>query len=243
VAGLRAFSVSLAYLMTLRFPCVLIVAALLSSIDPPLLLVLPLINVLIALVLALKHGDRIYRWWLSGYPAYVPGRETAKSEPKRPLKERIHLWWLRGYDNYEELSAYQKLTKSSIGSQGGAVTVEQDLGTVEHGSEILLAEEGTVEHQNVNKKARVETVEPSSSSLVLPSEKPSKEDLDMLKEILGIEKGCPQYKERGDGVWLSVYDRETKKKRWTKIGSWSDLQHLIYQQALPQNVDLSRKED
>jgi len=239
LVGLRAFSVSLGCLMVVSLPCVLIVTMLLSEIIPHVFPVLTFVDVIVALLLALGQADRIYEWWLRGYPDCVLAQGIAKSEPKRPLKERIRLWWLRGYDNYERLPAYQKLTKSSISVEQNLGTVEHDSERVEQGTEILSIEEATVEHHNVNEKARVETVEPSDQSLVLPSEKPSKEDLDMLKQILGIEKGCPQYKERGDGVWLSVYDRETRKKRWTKIGAWSDLKNLICQEALPKVTPIS----
>jgi len=182
-------------------------------------------------ILVILRRRELYELWLSGYDDYNPYAPKPEPEPKRPLKERIRLWWLRGYDDYESLPAYQALMrKEAVETQSEIVTV-------------------TVEG-NLNEKARVETVESAkhidsgtvesgllpSATRTVTSRSPSKEDLARLKEALKIEKGCLQYKEHGDKVYISKYDREGKGKKWTMLGAWSDLHKLIGKGSISGNT-------
>jgi hypothetical protein len=191
-----------------------------------LLPVLAFVNVVVAFLLALGQGDRIYEWWLRGYPDYVPGQGIAKSGPKGSLKERLHAWWMSGYQD-EHLPGEYSVTETL---EQGVLTLEREGGTVEHTLEQI---DGSLEQKNVEEEPRVLTLEQPSQTPVLTSKKPSREDFDILKRALGVEKGSLQYKARGDGIYLVTYNRETKGRDWTLVGTWSDLKNLIYQEALP----------
>jgi predicted nucleic acid-binding Zn-ribbon protein len=80
--------------------------------------------------------------------------------------------------------------------------LEKKLTTLDQAIKILKKD---INLSNNQKKS----LEPS----VLVSDKPSKEELNSIKKILGLEKGCMQYKERGDGVYHVVYNRETGKPK------------------------------
>jgi len=54
-----------------------------------------------------------------------------------------------------------------------------------------------------------------------------------------VEKGSMQYKKKGDGVYLAVYNAEKKGYDWNHLGSWTDLRNLIYQEALPNVTPIS----
>ena len=80
---------------------------------------------------------------------------------------------------------------------------------------------------NILEQAK-ETLEMPNEILEKPLVRPQKEDLDALKEVMNIERGCLQYKKRGDGVYLVKYDSEKKGYVWTLLGRWVDLRRLIY---------------
>jgi len=149
---------------------------------------------------------------LSGYPDHVSGRKTAKSEPKRPLKERLHAWWMWGYHD-EHLSGHDYSTETL---EQEVPTLEREGETVEHTLEQI---DRSLEQQTVKEEPRVLTLEQPSQIPVLTSKRPSREDFDILKKALGVEKGSLQYKSRGDGIYVVTYNRETKGRDWTLVGT------------------------
>ena len=58
-------------------------------------------------------------------------------------------------------------------------------------------------------------------------DKPSRENLQDLKKVLKLNKGCLQHKMKGDGIYHVVYNRETKKSKWIHLDTWKELKKLI----------------
>jgi len=56
-------------------------------------------------------------------------------------------------------------------------------------------------------------------------EPPSREELQRLKEVLGISQGSLQYKKRGQGIYHVVYAEE--KHHWNHLGSWKELRQKL----------------
>lgn len=54
---------------------------------------------------------------------------------------------------------------------------------------------------------------------------PTREQLQALKEVLGLKRGSLQYKKRGAGVYLVTY--EHGKYRWHHLGSWIQLKEKL----------------
>lgn len=54
---------------------------------------------------------------------------------------------------------------------------------------------------------------------------PGKGDLQRLKDVLGVKKGSLQYKKRGAGVYLVVYNQG--KYTWRHVGSWIQLKEKL----------------
>ena len=54
---------------------------------------------------------------------------------------------------------------------------------------------------------------------------PTREELQRLKEVLGIEKGSLQYKKRGQGIYHVLYNEG--KYRWAHLGSWIRLKEKL----------------
>jgi len=105
----------------------------------------------------------------------------------------------------------------------GAHTLEQArLETLEHQSP-------TLEREALEQKQPLEQEETLEQSQALEQEKaleplePTKEELERLKEALGLDKGSLHYKKRGDGIYHVTYDSAAKKHRWTRLGSWPEL--------------------
>jgi len=48
---------------------------------------------------------------------------------------------------------------------------------------------------------------------------PTDEALETLKKALEL-KGCLQYKEKGDMIYLVVYDAKKDKGVWSQVGRW-----------------------
>jgi len=61
-------------------------------------------------------------------------------------------------------------------------------------------------------------------------DKPTKEALDRLKEVLGLTEGSVAYKH--GAVYSVQYDRLTKRHKWQRLGSWSELRQKL---EAPQN--------
>lgn len=60
---------------------------------------------------------------------------------------------------------------------------------------------------------------------------PTREELQQLKEMLGIEKGSLQYKRRGAGIYLVTYERG--KHVWKYLGSWIRLKEKLKEKISP----------
>ena len=58
-----------------------------------------------------------------------------------------------------------------------------------------------------------------------PGNPPRREQLNKLKEALGLDVGSLQYKKRGQGVYHVLYDEG--KHKWRFIGSWLDLREKL----------------
>ena len=56
-------------------------------------------------------------------------------------------------------------------------------------------------------------------------EPPSREELQRLKEVLGISQGSLQYKKRGQGVYHVLYNEG--KYRWRHLDSWVQLKEKL----------------
>ena len=56
-------------------------------------------------------------------------------------------------------------------------------------------------------------------------EPPTKEQLQSLREALGLDVGSLQFKRRGMGIYHVVYNKG--KYKWRFIGSWSDLKQKV----------------
>ena len=56
---------------------------------------------------------------------------------------------------------------------------------------------------------------------------PTKKALEALKRALELEKGCLQYKRKGDMVYVVIYDAETEKRVWHRVGCWRYLRKLL----------------
>ena len=54
---------------------------------------------------------------------------------------------------------------------------------------------------------------------------PTREQLQALKEALGLKKGSLQYKKRGEGVYHVRYIE--RKYRWIRIGLWTELREKL----------------
>ena len=54
---------------------------------------------------------------------------------------------------------------------------------------------------------------------------PTKEQLQALKEALGLKEGSLQYKKRGQGVYHVLYNEG--KYRWCHLGSWIQLKEKL----------------
>lgn len=87
---------------------------------------------------------------------------------------------------------------------------------------------------------RVPLLEPSERPLVVTTknpqkgkttnvyahvEPPSREELQRLKEVLGISQGSLQYKKRGQGIYHVVYAEG--KHHWNHLGSWKELRQKL----------------
>ena len=54
---------------------------------------------------------------------------------------------------------------------------------------------------------------------------PTREELQRLKEVLGISLGSLQFKERGQGIYLVTY--ENGKHIWKHLGRWNHLKEKL----------------
>ena len=54
---------------------------------------------------------------------------------------------------------------------------------------------------------------------------PTKEQLQAMKEILGLDRGSLQYKKRGRGLYHVVYDGG--RHHWKHLGSWKELKDKL----------------
>lgn len=122
------------------------------------------------------------------------------------LKQRIRLFWLHGYPDPRIAEDYMKSVRNIAEQQPSSL-------------------ERIVEQQNVNKKARGKTIETATREHVLTSQAPSKEDLNLLKQALGISKGTLVFKPRGQGIYHVTYDPDTKRRPWKHLGTYQVLKH------------------
>ena len=65
---------------------------------------------------------------------------------------------------------------------------------------------------------------------------PTREELQLLKEVLGISQGSLQFKKRGQGIYLVIYNNG--KHVWTHLGRWNQLKEKLQKKKSPQNEAL-----
>lgn len=84
----------------------------------------------------------------------------------------------------------------------------------------------SLENPNVKEQTTVRMKKPElqrhKSEIVDP---PTREQLQALKEVLGLENGSLQFKSRGAGVYLVTY--EDGKHVWRHIGLWIQLREKL----------------
>ena len=121
---------------------------------------------------------------------------------------RIYRWWLNGYPS----EILEEMLKSAKKGSRKERIIKELLGY------------GSNENSNIlTLEPRLKPLEIHSHEGILTLNKPSREELEALKRVLGLEKGSLQYKRKGDAVYLVTYDPETKGHKWKKLGSWSEL--------------------
>jgi hypothetical protein len=146
------------------------------------------------------------------------------------IVDRFYAWWLDGYDYSPEVKArilYERKHPRKV--------VKAKKGWRQRFHDWWMSgypdyEEKPTESRVLILERRADALDRSEEPLeqaVLMSETPSKEDLDKLKYALGIEKGSMQYKKRGDGVYLAVYNSEKKGYDWKHLRTWEDLKSRI----------------
>ena len=84
-----------------------------------------------------------------------------------------------------------------------------------------------VESGNVTLEETLEKEKELDKPFLTSNSAPSKGALEALKKALDIEKGSIQYKESGDMVYLVVYNANSKKREWHRIGCWVYLKRLL----------------
>ena len=57
---------------------------------------------------------------------------------------------------------------------------------------------------------------------------PTREELQRLKEVLGLSRGSLQFKKRGQGIYLVTY--EHGKHVWKHLGQWNQLKEKLPQE-------------
>ena len=149
------------------------------------------------------YRDRIVKWWLSGYPIEIL-EEMLKSAKKGSLKERLIKEILESISDTQNFGErLDPLVRNSVSN-----------------------ENLTLEEKNEALEPRVNSLETPIQTPILTLNIPSREDLEALKKALGLEKGSLQYKRKGDAVYHVTYDRESKRHKWKKLGSWKELKAI-----------------
>ena len=89
-----------------------------------------------------------------------------------------------------------------------------------------LYETASLDNSNVKEQTTVKTKKPKlqkqKSEFVDP---PTRQQLQALKEVLGLKEGSLQYKKRGQGVYHVVYNQG--KYRWRHLDSWIRLKEKL----------------
>jgi len=79
-----------------------------------------------------------------------------------------------------------------------------------------------------NNSTNVEATTPQPQMVRLEKSEvspPTKEQLQALKEALGLEEGSLQYKKRGQGIYAVLYSEG--KHHWNHLGSWKELRQKL----------------
>ena len=83
---------------------------------------------------------------------------------------------------------------------------------------------GSLEYSQSNQILRTNDLNPQKDETVSVAP-PTREELQRLKDVLGIKKGSLQYKQRGAGVYCVVYSRG--KHCWERLGGWKELKQKL----------------
>ena len=82
------------------------------------------------------------------------------------------------------------------------------------------------ENSNVKEQTSVRMEKPKLGRRKLKAVgPPTREQLQALKEVLGLKQGSLQFKKRGAGVYRVLYDEG--KYRWHHLGSWIQLKEKL----------------
>jgi len=88
-----------------------------------------------------------------------------------------------------------------------------------------LASSVTEEAEDLEPSERVQTRRRRNTASLEQVDPPNRDQLNKLREILGIASGSLQFKKRGLGVYRVEY--QNGKYLWTHIGCWSELKQRL----------------